>query len=245
MKWIRWLHAEWDKTNNPCSFDAQHLSVHRVTRHLVAWYRPETKVWMKPELDSLISVAMTTAPVSSASQRLHPLGEFTDSTWQPKFYIITLFRWEHERRRYKQTHSPSVSILFHFSCSLIHIHPCPVWPFHSARLDVAEGVLLLLAGAKAGCAGCSLNATPPSFCASLSEPTADSLSHAGSSVKRFCLLCTCSHLILPKNTVRSYWGRVQVSVMLFSGNVWGCTLNRWLFFFLFCVISFDTVIVLG
>lgn len=76
--------------------------------------------------------------------------------------------------------SKNVSIVFQFSCPLIHIHPRPVWPFYSAQLDMAEGVLLLLAGAKAGCAGCSLNATPPSFRASLSELSADSLSHASS-----------------------------------------------------------------
>lgn len=62
------LTEEWDEqkkqNNNPGSFEAQYLWACKVTRHAVAWYRPETKAWMKPELASLLSVAMTTAAVS-------------------------------------------------------------------------------------------------------------------------------------------------------------------------------------
>ncbi|XP_041836168.1 mucin-15 [Melanotaenia boesemani] len=65
------------------------------------------------------------------------------------------------------------------------------------------GVLLSLAGVETGWAGCFLNATllgpPLSVPASLTRTTADSLSHSGRSVKRFCFLSTCSHLIQPKN----------------------------------------------
>lgn len=224
LSWIQPLHySAWDeqkKKNNPGSFDAQYLWAYKVTRHSVAWYRPETKAWTKPELASLLSVAMTTAAVSRLKKRkkspqrtcgegLHPLGEFTDLTWQPKFNIIILFTWKHETRRLQMDTFPKSSSL---SWTSIHVHRCPVWPFHSVQLDAAQGVLLLLAGAEAGWAGCSLNATllgpPPSFHASLSRPTADSLSHVGSSLKRFCCLCTCSHLIQPRNTVRIYWGRI-------------------------------------
>ena len=154
------------KTQSLGSSDARHPRVHKVTRHPVAWYRPQTKVWMKPELASLFSVAMTTAAVSNASLRmkkrarrtcgqgLHPLGEFTAPTWQPRMYIINLFKWE-PKRLIRQ----SSSILLPFACPLIYFHPCPVWPFHSGLLDEAQGVLLLLAGVEAGWAGCSLNAT--------------------------------------------------------------------------------------
>lgn len=126
LSWIQPLHySAWDeqkKNNNPGSFDAQYLWAYKVTRHSVAWYRPETKAWTKPELASLLSVAMTTAAVLRLKKRkkspqrtcgegLHPLGEFTDLTWQPKFNIIILFTWKHETRRLQMDTFPKSSSL--------------------------------------------------------------------------------------------------------------------------------------
>lgn len=62
------LIEEWaeKKKTYPGSFDAQHLWARKIARHMFrAWFRPETKAWMKPELASLLSVAMTTAAISS------------------------------------------------------------------------------------------------------------------------------------------------------------------------------------
>ena len=167
---------------------------------------------MKPELASLLSVAMTTAAVSSASLRmkkrarrtcgrgLHPLGEFTAPTWQPKIYIINLFKWEP-----KQLVRQSSSILLPFTLSFNLFPPLSCVAFSQRAAGRGSGRVAVTGRCRsrlsrlfpechsAGPSSPPLPSPPPP--ASLSGTTADSLSHVGSWVKRFCCLCTCSHLI--------------------------------------------------
>lgn len=119
---------------------------------LVACHRPETKVRMKPELTSFLCVAMTTAAQSTCAKSHHPQGG--NSQISPgNQNIISCY-----------LHG-NTKLIFHICRPVCLIDPCQTWPFSYCSTGCGSRCVVLLAGAEAGWAGCSLNVTPSSLSA--------------------------------------------------------------------------------